>query len=81
MGSARSGETGFRVRIFDMSGAEVKRIYAENGGAPSFSCRWDGRAKDGSMARTGLYVCLVEYVRTGGGVCRKEKTCIAVAAR
>lgn len=80
-GSLRAGETGFRVRIFDMGGAEVRRIFAENGGAPSFSCRWDGRGNDGSPARTGLYVCLVEYVRTGGGVCRKEKTCIAVAAQ
>ncbi len=80
-GSLRAGETGFRVRIFDMGGAEVRRVFAENGGAPSFACRWDGRGNDGSPARTGLYVCLVEYVRTGGGVCRKEKTCIAVAAQ
>ncbi len=73
------GETGFLVRIFDLGGFELRRIFGENGGARAFSCRWDGRANGGSPVRTGLYVCLVEFVGTGGGVCRKEKKCIAVA--
>jgi len=79
-GGAGEGETGFLVRIFDLGGIEVRRLFGENGGARVFSCRWDGRANDGSCVRTGLYVCLVEFVRTGGGVCRREKKCIAVAA-
>jgi hypothetical protein len=74
------GETGLMVRIFNLDGLEIRRIFGENGGARVLSCRWDGRMNEGSLARTGLYVCLVEFVRTGGGVCRKEKTCIAVAA-
>lgn len=75
-----AGETGFIVGIFNLDGLEIRRIFGENGGARVFSCRWDGRANEGSLVRTGLYVCLVEFVRTGGGVCRKEKKCIAVAA-
>ena len=79
-GCLAEGETGFIMRVFDLGGAEVRRLFGEDGGARIFSCRWDGRADDGSRVRTGLYVCLVEFVRTGGGVCRKEKKCIAVAA-
>jgi len=78
--SLEEGETGLMVRIFNLDGLEIRRIFGENGGARVLSCRWDGRMNEGSLARTGLYVCLVEFVRTGGGVCRKEKTCIAVAA-
>ena len=72
-------EAGVVVRIFDLGGIEVRRIFGECGGASVFSSRWDGRANDGSRVRTGLYVCLVEYMGAGGGVCRREKKCIAVA--
>lgn len=79
-GRARSGETGFVVRVFDLQGIEVRRLYGEEGGAPQFACRWDGRADSGSLVRTGLYVCLVEFVRMGGGVCRREKRCVVVVS-
>lgn len=78
-GDLGDGESGFLVRIFDLAGFEVRRIIGERGGARVFSCRWDGRAHDGRPVRTGLYVCCVEFVGTGGGVCRREKKCIAVA--
>jgi hypothetical protein len=73
-------ETGFLVRIFDRDGYEIRRVFGECGGADVFSCGWDGRSSDGTAVRTGLYVCLVEYIESGGRVCRKEKTCIVVAA-
>jgi hypothetical protein len=79
-GDVGPGETGFLVRIFDLRGIEMRRLFGEDGGARIFSCRWDGRMDNGSRVRTGLYVCLVEFVRTGGGVCRREKRCIVVAA-
>jgi hypothetical protein len=72
-------ESGFLVRIFSVDGFEVRRILGEYKGSLEFSCRWDGRANDGSRVRTGLYVCLIEFLGAGGGVCRREKTCIAVA--
>jgi hypothetical protein len=78
-GKRAEGETGFLVRIFDREGYELRRVFGECGGADVFSCRWDGRSDGGARARTGLYVCLVEYIGSGGGVCRREKTCIVVA--
>ena len=78
-GERREEEAGFVVRIFDLEGFEVRRLFGECGGAFVFSVRWDGRSNDGSRVRTGLYVCLVEFVRLGGGVCRAEKKCIAIA--
>jgi hypothetical protein len=78
-GERSEDESGFSVRIFGLDGCEVRRVFGEIGGCRTFSCRWDGRANDGSPVRTGLYVCLVEFVGSGGGVCRREKKCIAVA--
>jgi hypothetical protein len=78
-GKRAEGETGFLVKIFDREGYEIRRVFGECGGADIFSCRWDGRSSGGALARTGLYVCLVEYIGPGGGVCRKEKICIVVA--
>jgi hypothetical protein len=78
-GSCAEGETGFLVRVFDLGGLEVRRVYGERGGARDFTCRWDGRANDGSRVETGLYVCCVEFTGRGGGVCRREKRLIAVA--
>ena len=77
-GRVSNDESGFLVRIFSIDGREVIRLFAEEGGAGVFSCRWDGRDKEGRIVATGLYICVVEYVRTGGGVCRKEKRGIAV---
>jgi hypothetical protein len=77
-GSAAESESGFFVRIFDIEGREVNRLYAEEGGAKIFSCSWDGRDMDGGMVDTGLYICVAEYSSMGGGVCRREKKGIAV---
>jgi hypothetical protein len=78
-GDLVEGESGYFVRIFDLAGFEVRRIIGEMGGARVFTCRWDGRANNDSPVRAGLYVCCVEFIGTGGGVCRREKKCIAVA--
>lgn len=78
-GAREAGETGFLARIFDREGYEVRRLFGESGGADVFACRWDGRTSDGRSARTGLYICLVEYAGAGGAICRREKACIVVA--
>jgi hypothetical protein len=72
------GEVGLLVRIFDIEGVEVTRIFGEEMGARVFSCEWDGRGSDGRDSPTGLYICAVEFVTQGGGVCRREKRCIAL---
>lgn len=77
-GTCLRGECGFSVRIFSMDGFELRRLYGEEGGACIFTCRWDGRDAQNVPAATGLYVCLVEFVECGGGVCRRERGCIAV---
>jgi hypothetical protein len=78
-GRRAAGETGFLARIFDRDGYEIRRLFGECGGADLFSCRWDGRAGGGEAVRTGLYICLVEYLGPGGKICRREKTCVVVA--
>ncbi len=77
-GRMRDGENGFSVRIFDMSGFEVRNLFGESGGARCFSCRWDGKSSSGKDVPTGLYICVVEYMKSGGMVCRREKMCVAV---
>ncbi len=77
--SMRDGESGAVVRVFDLEGFEIRTLFAESGGARVFSCCWDGRCRDGKVTSTGLYVCLVEFVKRGGGVCRRKKRCIAVS--
>ncbi|RJR32249.1 MAG: hypothetical protein C4574_00205 [Candidatus Latescibacterota bacterium] len=79
-GALAGGEVGFRVRIFSMAGIELRRVFAESGGARTFSCKWDGTDDGGAVLPPGMYVCLVEYIGTGGGVCRREKLCVVVAA-
>jgi hypothetical protein len=78
-GSCLEGENGFLVRIFDLQGREVRRLFGETGGARAFSCSWDGRRSDGSRAGTGLYICVVELVGMGGRICRRVKNPVAVA--
>jgi hypothetical protein len=77
-GRTADGESGFVVRIFEIDGKEVARLFAEEGGAKIWSCRWDGRDRAGEPVATGLYICVAEYVRMGGGVCRREKLGLAV---
>jgi hypothetical protein len=77
-GAMAGGESGLLVRIFDLDGREVERLFGEQAGARVFSCTWNGRDRSGGEVRTGLYVCVVEYVWPGGGVCRREKRCVAL---
>ncbi len=77
-GRVADDESGFFVRIFSMDGREVRRLFAEEGGAKIFRCSWNGRGADGRIVETGLYICVVEFLETGGGVCRREKRGLAV---
>ncbi len=78
-GARLPGEAGFAITIFDMNGAVVRRILAEEDGAAVFSAVWDGRSASGGIVTTGLYLCVVEFLAPGGGVCRRVKRCIAVS--
>lgn len=77
-GSLITGERGFSVRIFDIDGFELCRLFGETGGAQIFTCRWDGRDSHGVPVQTGLYICLIEFIGRGGVVCRRERVLIAV---
>ncbi len=77
-GMAAAGETGLLVRVFDIEGVEIARLFGEEDGARAFVCAWDGKGAGGDDSPTGLYVCVAEFVARGGGICRREKRCIAL---
>lgn len=76
--AAGSGEAAYGAHIFNMDGREVMRLASGPVGAPAVSFTWDGRDSNGEMAGTGLYICVVEFMGSGGGVCRREKGTVAV---
>jgi hypothetical protein len=76
--AAMPGESFYAARIFDIEGRETARLAAGPIGAQAVSFTWDGRDRRGMVAGTGIYICVVEFVRSGGGVCRREKRTIAV---
>mgnify|MGYP006277642789 CR=1 FL=1 len=73
----RAGEVSARGSIWDLDGRTVRRLPCESGGAPVYTALWDGKEEDGRPVRSGLYICVVEFVTKGGRVCRREKICIA----
>jgi len=73
-----TGEIAYGARIFDLEGREVARLASGPVGAPAVSFRWDGRDSTGRTAGTGLYICVVEFIGGGGGVCRREKGTVTV---
>ncbi len=77
-GRLRKAESGFLVRVYNIDGVEVARVFGERGGARSYSCSWDGSDSSGRTVETGLYIFAVQYFGKGGLVCRVEKRCLAV---
>ncbi len=73
-----ASERSARGTIWDLDGRMVRRLPAESGGAPLFTCKWDGYDDRGEPVRAGLYICVVDFVMKGGMICRREKVCIAV---
>jgi len=71
-------EISYGARLFDMSGREVSRLASGPVDAPAVSFGWDGRDSSGKRVVTGLYICVVEFTGSGGGVCRREKGTVAV---
>ncbi len=76
--AAGSADVSYGARVFDMSGREVSRLASGPVDAPAVVCGWDGRDSGGKPAGTGLYICVVEFMGSGGGVCRREKGTVAV---
>jgi hypothetical protein len=71
-------EVSYGACLFDMSGREVTRLASGPIDAPAVAFGWDGRDSSGKPAGTGLYICVVEFTGSGGGVCRREKGTVAV---
>lgn len=64
------------IVIFDGQGRQVRRLRKAELLAGQGSLIWDGTRDDGSRARIGIYIILVEYF-TPEGVTRQEKlTCV-----
>lgn len=73
-----TGEWAFNAFVFDIDGVLVRRLAAGPSGAPVVSFLWDGLDGYGRTAPVGIYVCVVEFVVRGGGVCRRERCVITV---
>jgi hypothetical protein len=72
------GEGFFRAAVYDIEGREIRKLPSGPVAAPAVSFLWDGRDGDGRPVRTGIYICIVEFLSGGGGVCRREKLALAV---
>jgi hypothetical protein len=72
------GEVSFRAAIYDLEGRELRKLPSGPMSAPAVSFVWDGKDRRGLQVGTGLYICVVEFIRGGGGVCRREKRALAV---
>jgi hypothetical protein len=79
--STRPGEGAFTVSIYDMKGIMVSRLISGAVEAGFVSCGWDGADGEGNPVPTGLYICVVEFMMQGGGVCRQEKCVVAVSEK
>jgi len=61
LGATRQPGTVARVRVFDVQGRLIRDLYDGAPACPStVSVSWDGRRRDGSAARPGLYVIALE---------------------
>jgi len=49
-----------RVRIYDISGREVKELVSEEQGAGFHRVRWDGTGNDGTRVSSGVYLCRLQ---------------------
>ena len=78
--AAGADEDAYGARIFDVEGREVARLASGPVGACAVSFSWDGCDAGGKRVETGLYICVVEFTVSGGGVCRREKGTVAVWA-
>jgi hypothetical protein len=74
------GEDSFNAFIYDMEGREIRRLPSGPVAASAVSFVWDGRDDCGRSVCTGLYICVVEFMGGGGGVCRRERRRLAVWA-
>lgn len=79
-GRKRAGMEGVLIRIYDMNGMEVVRLFGEKRGADYYAFYWDGNDSRGDPVNTGLYICVAEYFSEGGDVMGREKKCIAVSS-
>jgi len=76
--ASSAGEISYVARIFDLEGREIARLASGPIDAPAVSFCWNGSDSKGRTAGTGLYICVVEFTGSGGGVCRREKVTVTV---
>ncbi|MCK6619791.1 MAG: T9SS type A sorting domain-containing protein [Calditrichaceae bacterium] len=55
-----------RLVIYDMLGREVRELMNENQPAGKYNLFWDGTARDGSGAASGVYIYTLSYFPPGG---------------
>jgi len=78
--AAAVNEEAYSARVFDLHGREIARLASGPIGAAAVSFAWDGTDERGDRTGTGLYICVLEFMCGGGGVCRREKVTLTVWA-
>jgi len=74
----RGTEEAFTASVYDIDGVLVRRLAAGRSGAPVVSFLWDGLDDGGRPVPVGIYVCVVEFMVRGGGICRREQCVIVI---
>ena len=63
------------VRIFDEAGSYVRTVTANMPVGQGNTLIWDGKADDGSMVGTGIYIIFIESYSENGSTGRWKKVC------
>jgi len=65
------------ISIYNISGAEIRKLSSQEETAGLHSKEWDGRADGGELVPPGLYICKVS-VSTDAGISQMSRTCVIV---
>jgi hypothetical protein len=74
-----SSPTLIRVHIFDARGRQVRTLEEARLSGPSGELVWNGRDDEGRRVRVGVYVVLLEAIRSETGTATQHKTPVVVA--
>jgi hypothetical protein len=66
------------VNVFDETGGFVRKLAGNVYAGPDTAIMWDGRADDGTMVRTGIYILLIELFDESGKIRRWKKVCTVI---
>ena len=66
------------VTVFDENGSYIRKLAGNLSVGQGSELIWDGRAADGSMLDTGIYILLIEAYSESGRTSRWKKVCTII---